>query len=117
MKFIVDAQLPKRLSNLLNEKGYDSTHTTELPKGNLTSDIEINEFSIAQKRIVISKDSDFYNRYLTKSEPFKLIIISTGNVSNNELINLVETNFDKILEAISTGFVVEITKESLITIL
>ncbi len=42
MKFIIDAQLPRRLSYFLREKGFDSIHTLDLPKGNKTSDTEIN---------------------------------------------------------------------------
>jgi len=54
---------------------------------------------------------------LVKSEPYKLVIISTGNISNKDLAILIEKNLDKILEEISTNFVVEITETSLITIL
>jgi len=117
MKFIIDAHLPRKLSHFLNKKGFDSIHTLDLPNKNATNDSEINDLSIKENRIVISKDSDFYNRYLVKSEPFKLIIISTGNISNKNLLILIEKNLDKILEEISHNFVVEITGKSLITIL
>ena len=62
MKFIVDAHLPKKLSYFLQEKGYDSIHTLDLPNKNASSDLEINNLSLKENRIVISKDSDFYNR-------------------------------------------------------
>jgi predicted nuclease of predicted toxin-antitoxin system len=29
MRFVVDAQLPKSLSDLINSKGYDSIHTLD----------------------------------------------------------------------------------------
>lgn len=32
MKFLIDAQLPKKLSMFLIEKGYSSIHTLDLPK-------------------------------------------------------------------------------------
>lgn len=117
MKFIVDAQLPKKLSYFLQQKGYDSIHTLDLPNKNASSDLEINNLSLNESRIVISKDSDFFNRYLTKVEPYKLLLISTGNLSTNELINVFEKNIDKIIDEIAHNSVVEITKESLITIL
>jgi len=117
MKFIIDAHLPKKLSYFLDGKGFDSIHTLDLPNKNATKDSEINDLSLKENRIVITKDADFYNRYLVKSEPFKLIIISTGNISNKHLLNLIEKNLDKILEEISHNFVVEITAKSLITIL
>lgn len=55
MKFIIDAQLPRKLSTFLIEKGFDSIHTLDLPKKNKTSDSEINKISIEQERILISK--------------------------------------------------------------
>ena len=117
MRFIVDAQLPRKLVIFLNEKGFDCVHTLDLPRKNKTSDAEISAFSIQEKRIVISKDSDFYNRYLTKIEPYKLLLVSTGNISTTELINIFEKNIEKIIEQIEQNFVVEITSNSLITIL
>jgi len=32
MKFLVDAQLPKRLAQWLNEAGHDTVHTLDLPR-------------------------------------------------------------------------------------
>lgn len=41
MKFLVDAQLPLRFANWLNEAGHDTLHTLDLPKKNLTSDSDL----------------------------------------------------------------------------
>lgn len=117
MKFIIDAQLPKRLSSKLTDMGYDSVHTLDLPLKNKTSDSQISELSMSEGRIVISKDSDFYNRYLQKAEPYKLIYLTTGNISNNELMELFEKNLPKILHEIEYGQVIELTSNSLITII
>ncbi|MBI3650965.1 MAG: DUF5615 family PIN-like protein [Acidobacteria bacterium] len=35
MKFLVDAQLPRRLANKLREFGHESLHTLDLPNGNI----------------------------------------------------------------------------------
>lgn len=48
MKFIVDAQLPRKLSVYLNEKGYDSIHTLDLPKKNATPDTEMKKKTFCQ---------------------------------------------------------------------
>ncbi len=55
MKFLVDAHLPKRLVNFLCEQGFDAIHTLELPDGNRTTDAQINAFSLAEQRVVITK--------------------------------------------------------------
>jgi predicted nuclease of predicted toxin-antitoxin system len=59
MKFIVDAHIPKKLSLFLSWKGYDSIHTLDLPNKNWTKDSEINQISLEEKRVLISKDLDF----------------------------------------------------------
>ncbi|MBK8735040.1 MAG: hypothetical protein IPL98_03790 [Saprospiraceae bacterium] len=38
--------MPKKLSRLLNEKGFESIHTIDLPNGNKTTDAEIIELSL-----------------------------------------------------------------------
>lgn len=116
MKFIVDAQLPRALCLLLSQNGHDCIHTLELPKRNATTDNEISALSIRESRVVISKDADFYDRYLVKVEPYKLIYITTGNISTKALLDLFEKNLQLIVDEISRNEVVEITKKSIITI-
>lgn len=117
MRFIVDAQLSRKISFFLHEHDHDAIHTLDLPNKNKTSDIEISKISISEKRVVISKDVDFYNRYLTKVEPYKLLYINTGNLSTKALIHLFERNLLQIVEQLEYNSVVEITNDSLITIL
>jgi len=117
MKFIVDAQLPRKLSKFLIEKGFDAIHTLDLPNKNKTPDSEINKITIDQKRILISKDSDFYHSYLQKVEPYKLIYLTTGNISTSQLIKIFERNYNRIFEEIEHNNVVEISKTSILTIL
>jgi len=88
MKFLVDAQLPRSLSDFLKWKGHDSIHSTELPLKNLTSDQGLILISKEEKRIIITKDNDFLDSYLLNSEPEKLILIRTGNTPNRELLNI-----------------------------
>lgn len=116
MKFLVDAQLPKKLARWLSTQGYDTLHTLDLPDKNRTSDEFINALSIREQRIVISKDSDFYNRFLLKLEPYKLIYLTIGNLSTDELIAIFEKNSGRILSEINFNNVVEVTRSTIITI-
>ncbi|MCC5666774.1 DUF5615 family PIN-like protein [Nostoc sp. CHAB 5784] len=81
MKFIVDAQLPVRLVGFLKTSGYDTIHTKDLPGENATLDNEINSVLIQQNRILITKDVDFINSFLTVQQPYKLLLITTGNIN------------------------------------
>ena len=60
-------------------------HTLDLPNGNRTTDAEINTLSLQENRVVVSKDSDFVDSFLLSKEPYKLLLISTGNISNKDL--------------------------------
>jgi predicted nuclease of predicted toxin-antitoxin system len=58
MKFVVDAQLPRRLAHELAASGHDVTHTLDFPLGNRTPDGEIAALALREGRVVVTKDSD-----------------------------------------------------------
>jgi predicted nuclease of predicted toxin-antitoxin system len=113
MKFIVDAQLPRELSHFLNHQGHDSKHTLDLPDKNKTSDSEIIRIADEEKRIVISKDNDFLESFLIKTEPRKLILVRTGNVSNKNLIQLFKNHYNILIQMINRSSLVEITRSDI----
>lgn len=92
MKFVVDAQLPCQLAIKLSRAGHDAIHTSSFPQGNRNSDEEIISLAAKEARIVITKDSDFVNSFLLRRMPPKLLLISTGNISNHALWTLIEAN-------------------------
>jgi predicted nuclease of predicted toxin-antitoxin system len=100
MKFIVDAQLPRRLARELAAHGHDAVHTSDLPAANRTPDQEITALAMRENRIVITKDSDFVTSFLLHGRPPKLLLIATGNVANDELVKLLLAN----LAALETAF-------------
>jgi predicted nuclease of predicted toxin-antitoxin system len=114
MRFLVDAQLRKRLALLLKDLGYDLIHTLDLPDKNATSDVEINNISIVEKRIVISKDRDFFDSLLLNKQPFKLLFVTTGNINNNQLIELFKKNIVDINQLFEQYDLIEINREDII---
>ncbi|HRJ31839.1 MAG TPA: DUF5615 family PIN-like protein [Cyclobacteriaceae bacterium] len=112
MKFIIDAQLPPSLVTLFLKNGFDCIHTNELPLKNFTPDNQIRRLSLDQKRIVITKDTDFFHSYILHKEPYKVIFITVGNM---ELKKLFESNFEKVT-AIETHGLIEINKSGVIII-
>ncbi|MBA3322282.1 MAG: DUF5615 family PIN-like protein [Pyrinomonadaceae bacterium] len=103
MKLLVDAQLPRRLTVWLGEAGFDAVHTIDLPLGNRTPDVIINEVSINEQRIVVTKDADFVDSFVLHRQPWKLLLISTGNIRNAELEKLFQANIAKLKEAFDAG--------------
>jgi len=108
MKFLVDAHLPPSLCELLTARGHDTLHTRQLPHGNATADQRLNELSIAQQRVLISKDSDFFYSHLLQGQPWKLLLIKTGNISTHDLCSLFARNLAAIEDALQTHTLVEI---------
>lgn len=112
MNFIVDAQLPHGLAQLLQRFGHDAIHTTDLPAGNATPDSEINRLSVSEQRVVISKDSDFFYSHVLEGRPWKLLLVRTGNISTRELVSLFERNLAPIESALLENNLVEIDHET-----
>ncbi len=115
MNFFVDAQLPKSLSDFLKSKGHDSIHTIELADANKTNRFNYYWYlSKNEKRIVISKDSDFLESFLLHGFPEKLILIKTGNISNLSLIIIFENNLNKLCSLLEESSLIEINKTEII---
>jgi predicted nuclease of predicted toxin-antitoxin system len=112
MKWVVDAQLPRRLSRWVMQQGHDAVHTLDLPRGNHTTDEDIVELSLRQGRIVVTKDVDFVDSFLLKHRPEKLLVISTGNITNTALETLFHRHFQAIAEAFEKHEYLELTQTS-----
>jgi predicted nuclease of predicted toxin-antitoxin system len=110
MKFLVDAHLPPGLCGLLQATGHDARHTRQLPAKNLTTDKVINTLSAKEKLVVISKDTDFYYSHLLRQEPYKLVLVRTGNIGIRELKDLFARNLPLIKKALKRHSLVELDR-------
>lgn len=107
MKFFVDAQLPSALKRWLISQGFDCTHAFDLEKQDRTPDDEIVRAVTEQGRVLISKDGDFLKLHLLTGQPEKLLIVSTGNIVNRDLLACFERNFPTALRLLSTFDIVD----------
>jgi len=114
LKFLVDAQLPRHLAEWFRYRGFDAVHTLELPNQNRTDDDQIKAFASEEERIIITKDRDFLDSHLLKNDPQKLILIKTGNISNDELLQIFQINLDLIIELIVKSNLVEVGFDEII---
>ena len=114
MKFLVDAHLPRQLATLLNGAGQDATHTRNLPLRNLTPDKEICDTADREGRVVITKDVDFVASFYLSGRPKKLLIVSTGNISNAALLALFATHLSNLTMAIQIHSYVELSRTAII---
>lgn len=114
MKFLVDAQLPRRFCGWLSEAGLDAKHTLDLPRANRTTDQEILAVAEREGRVVVTKDDDFVQSFLVSGRPDKLLLISTGNVGNQDLEALIRSSLSHIVDALEDNRFLEIGREALV---
>jgi len=113
VRVLVDAHLPYHLSEFLSAHKIQSKHTLDIPKKNATSDSEIIRFADDENRIMISKDSDFLDNYILDGSPKKLLIVSTGNINNQNLVRLLEKNLETLKSLFEEHSVIEIDEEEI----
>ena len=111
---MVDAQLPYRLKHWLVNEGFDTIHTDDLPNQHLTSNLEIVRVAGDEGRIVISKDSDFLKLRILQNKPERILMITTGNIVNKDLLNLFEQNFETATKLFESYDVVEMNNSFVI---
>lgn len=88
--------------------------TLDLPEANRTSDQTVMTIADQESRIVVSKDADFVRSFTLQGKPKLLLLISTGNIANSELLNLLKTHILSIHQAFADHHFVEIGHDYLI---
>ena len=117
MNFLVDAQLPRRVCAILAQHGHHAIHTRDLPTGNATKDSIINEISVNEQRVVVSKDSDFFYSHVLQGRPWKLLLIKTGNIPAQTLCALLERHLSAIEAVLQTHTLIEIDHSTVTPVL
>lgn len=98
----------------MRDAGHDTIHTLDLPERNRTTDETINELSIRDSRVVITKDTDFVNSFLLLDRPYKLLLITTGNIANADLERLFVAQIQTITTAFESYDYLELTRTTLV---
>lgn len=114
MRFLLDAQLPVRLARALTHAGHDVVHTSDLPRGNASTDGQVCEVADQQERVVVTKDRDFRDSHLLRGTPRQLLIVATGNMSNADLLALFEVHGSAVVTALQEADFVELGPDALV---
>lgn len=114
MKFIVDAQPPRRLARQLTAAGHDVLHTLDLTAQNFTDDEVLREIAERDGRVVVTKDSDFVDSHILRGQPPQLLLVTTGNITNDELASLFAANLAAMVAAFQGAVFVEIDRTGLV---
>lgn len=52
----------------------------------------------AEDRVLVTKDADFVNAHVLRGRPARLLLISTGNISNRDLELLVRPLIPRVMQ-------------------
>jgi predicted nuclease of predicted toxin-antitoxin system len=117
MKAICDVHLSYKLVNFLCSRNIEAVHVNQLTKKWLTPDSEIAEFADNNEMVLISKDEDFMNSHFLQAKPARLIRITLGNISNQQLIEIFDQNLLMIVNSMKAEkCYIEIGKQIIVQI-
>ena len=114
MKFLIDAQLPLALAHFIRWNGSECLHEFDLPLKDRTPDSEIRKICLQEGFILITKDRDFLDSHLLRKIPPKLLLISTGNISNRILLDILKQNWQTIQGLFEENNLLELDNAELI---
>lgn len=102
MKFLVDVNLPPRLCDWLGQHGHAATHLVDLLALRMP-DTEVWKRAAAQGEVLVSKDSDFYERALLQGPPPQVLLVALGNCGNGDLFAVMELSWKRIESELGAG--------------
>ena len=102
MKFLVDAQLAPALAHWIASQGHPATHVFDIGL-QTAADPVIWERARKENTVIISKDEDFVDHWLTSAEPVQLVWIRKGNCSNRALFAWLAPLWPDVLKRLEQG--------------
>ncbi len=102
MHFLVDAQLPPALADVIRELGHDASHVADL--GLLSAnDGLIWERALADQLVIVSKDEDFPFRVAQAAHSPRVVWLRIGNLRKHALLELFRDRFSSIIAELDAG--------------
>jgi predicted nuclease of predicted toxin-antitoxin system len=112
MKIICDVHISFKVTNFLNQEGFEAVHVNHILDGDVTKDQKIADYADKNEYAILTKDMDFQHSHFIKSSPKKLIKINLGNISTKILIEILASQIETIKEIfVKQQFLIEIDKD------
>ena len=102
MRFLVDAQLPPALARWIASNGHQAEHVADLDMAN-ASDRNIWQQALDTNAVIVSKDADFAELTVLRSEAPQVVWIRLRNTRRQALLNWFEALFPRIIDALERG--------------
>lgn len=95
MRFLFDQNLSHRLTFLLSDVCSKCVHVRDVNL-KIAPDSDVWNYARENDFIIVSKDSDFYQRSLLRGAPPKIIWVKVGNCSTETIDQLLRSNMTQI---------------------
>ena len=99
---------------MLAGHGHDAIHTSVLADGNRSTDAQVAHAADRDQRVIVSKDVDFRDSHLITGTPKQLLVVATGNITNNELLTLFDRYLEVIVESLARVDYVELRRDAVV---
>lgn len=104
MKILLDASLSWRLVNILKPYFVEVWHVDSAVLPAPAKDSAIWEFARLNDAVIITNDDDFYKLSLIKGFPPKVVVLRTGNQSNNYLAEILIKHIQEIQNLVNSDY-------------
>ncbi len=98
MKVLCDVHIAFKIVRFFESNDIEAVHVNDILDGDTSTDQDICAYADEYEYTVISKDSDFKNSHFIENTPARLIKVNLGNLSTRQLISILETHLDWIVE-------------------
>jgi len=114
VEFLIDAHLPQASAACLQTQATRQFTLWICPiKMHRATGSRI-EVSIRERRVVVTKDTDFDHSHLLQGRPWKLVSVGTGNLGLKATERMFETHLPAIEAALQTCTLVELDQNGAI---
>jgi predicted nuclease of predicted toxin-antitoxin system len=100
--FLVDGNLPPRLSDFFRAQGYGAMHIKELAMERV-ADIEIWKRAYREEAVIVTKDKDFASLIISRADVCSVIWVRMGNVRRGPLLAKFESAMQDLIQALDNG--------------
>lgn len=107
-RFILDENLPATLASFL---GGDCKHAADL--GARPTDAELWQWGREERRVILTKDADFFERLLLEGPPPKIVWLRVGNLRRVELEALMKRVWPAVEALLADHDLIEVHRSSL----
>lgn len=107
MRFLLDENLSPIIADLLSAAGHDTTHTRALGLAK-ADDLEVFAMALAERRCIISSDTDFGEILARTSAelPSLILLRRQDHRRASEIAALILTNLDTVASDLDSGAIV-----------